>query len=221
MAEFGHVRVYPSVTPYSKQKDFLAEMNESILRDGRKDPAPDMNCFDNHAGNRSPIVDETLTWFITGITLELGKWDLAMKFLATLKELCFGALRIVKEMRKSGYDMKIVTACGGVRKSRMFLTESFTGCTGLSEILSSEEENFCFVVLYRHGQRTTWKTRTNRINRWASPRPLKRSVFSEMWYCATKIGVPTMIGSTKYIAKFLLIMINIDVSFTASPHQRI
>lgn len=119
--------------------DVLAEMTESIVRDGGEDPATDVHCLDYHAGNRSPIGDATLTGCLTGLTLESGEWDLAVKFRATVQALCYGARHVVEEMRKGGHDMKIITACGGVCKSRMFLTE-LTDCLGLPVVLSSEED---------------------------------------------------------------------------------
>lgn len=117
----------------------LAEMTECVMRQGGSDPAENVHCLDYHAGSRSPRPDPLLRGCIIGLTLAKDEMDLAVKFRATIQALCYGARHIVEEMRAAGHIPNIVTACGGLCKSRLFLTE-LADCLCTPVVLSSEED---------------------------------------------------------------------------------
>lgn len=119
--------------------DELSRMTEEVLVKGGDDPAANLHCLDYHAGNRSPLADPGLRGSLVGLSLAEDQWDLAVRFRATVQALCYGARHIVEEMRQSGLKMKAVTACGGLCRSRLFLTE-LADCLGLPVILSKEED---------------------------------------------------------------------------------
>lgn len=117
----------------------LSRMTDEVVQNGGDDPASDTHCLDYHVGNRSPLADPGLRGSLVGLTLADNEWDLAVRFRATTQALCYGARHIVEEMRKNELNMKVITACGGLCKSRLFLTE-LADCLGLPVILSKEED---------------------------------------------------------------------------------
>lgn len=117
----------------------LTDMTEDVVRNGDDDPATHVHCLDYHAGNRSPIADASLTGCFVGLTLGVDEWDLAVKFRATMQALCCGARHILEEMRKSGHDMRVVMACGGLCKSDMLLQE-LADSVGMPVVLCDEED---------------------------------------------------------------------------------
>lgn len=119
--------------------DELAEIGAALMRSGRPDPAEHIHCLDYHAGNRSPRADPSLKGAIVGISLSADEVDLAVKFRATVQALCYGARHIIEEMRKAGHDVRLITACGGLCRSRLFLRE-LADCVALPVVLSSEED---------------------------------------------------------------------------------
>lgn len=124
-----------------KEKVFeeLSRMTDDVVQQGGDDPAMDMHCLDHHAGNRSPLADPGLKGSLVGLTLSENEWDLAVRFRATMQALCYGARHIVEEMQRGGLSMKVITACGGLCKSRLFLTE-LADCLSLPVVLSKEED---------------------------------------------------------------------------------
>ncbi|KAI0560394.1 FGGY carbohydrate kinase domain containing protein [Gracilaria domingensis] len=117
----------------------LEDMTESVVRRGEEDPATHVHCLDYHAGNRSPRADPYLRGMMTGLSLSDGEYDLAVKFRATMQALCYGARHIVQEIKNAGHKIKLVAVCGGLCKSRMFLTE-LADCLSIPVVLSSEED---------------------------------------------------------------------------------
>ncbi|CAN8069961.1 unnamed protein product [Agarophyton chilense] len=119
--------------------EVLANMTEAVVRSGEKDPATHIHCLDYHAGNRSPRADPYLKGTMTGLTLSDSEYDLAVKFRATIQALCYGARHIVQEMKTAGHKINLVAACGGLCKSRLFLTE-LADCLSVPVVLSSEKD---------------------------------------------------------------------------------
>lgn len=119
--------------------EVLAELTESVVRAGKEDPATHVHCLDYHAGNRSPRADPTLKGSMTGLTLSCDEFDLAVKFRATIQALCYGARHVIEEMKAAGHGTTLVGACGGLCKSKLFLTE-LADCLSLPIVLSSEED---------------------------------------------------------------------------------
>lgn len=119
--------------------DELSRITEEVVSNSGHDPSEDIHCLDYHGGNRSPLADPGLKGCFIGLTLAHDEWDLATKFRATVQALCYGARHIVEEMRGGGLNIGIVTACGGLCKSRLFLTE-LADCLQLPVLLSKEED---------------------------------------------------------------------------------
>lgn len=122
-----------------KVYDTLAEMTETLIEQGLKDPAEHFHCLDYHAGNRSPLADPTLKGSMIGLTLSADEVDLAVKFRATIQALCYGARHIIDSMRHGGHTIGVITACGGLCKSKLFLKE-LADCVSIPVVLSSEED---------------------------------------------------------------------------------
>lgn len=123
----------------TKVYNILAEMTETLIEQGLKDPAEDIHCLDYHAGNRSPLADPTLKGSMIGLTLSTDEFDLAVKFRATIQALCYGAKHIIDAMRDAGHSIGVLTACGGLCKSKLFLKE-LADCVSIPVLLSSEED---------------------------------------------------------------------------------
>lgn len=121
----------------SRVFDHLSELTESMVQNGARDPAEHVHCLDYHAGNRSPRADPTLKGALVGMSLATDELDLAVKFRATLQALCYGARHIIEEMRKGGHDIRVLTACGGLCKSKLFIQE-LADCVSLPVLQSSE-----------------------------------------------------------------------------------
>lgn len=124
---------------FDRLYETLAELTEAIVREGKEDPATHVHCLDYHAGNRSPRADPSLQGIMTGLSLSDDEFDLAVKFRATLQALCYGARHIVERIQAAGHEVKLVTACGGLCKSRLFLTE-LADCISVPIVLSSERD---------------------------------------------------------------------------------
>lgn len=122
-----------------KVYDVLAEMTETVVQAGQRDPAEHVHCLDYHAGNRSPRADPSLKGCFIGLTLSTDEYDMAVKFRATVQALCYGARHIIEKMRSAGHDIRLVTACGGLCKSKLFLQE-LADCLNIPVVLSSEED---------------------------------------------------------------------------------
>lgn len=117
--------------------DALAEKTNALLAETGIDPTTHVHCLDYHAGNRSPLADPTLKGCFVGLTLATDPTDLATVFRATVQALCYGARHVVDAMRQAGHDMRVIAACGGLCKSRLFLTE-LADCLSMPVLLCKE-----------------------------------------------------------------------------------
>lgn len=126
--------------------DYLSTIGEKIMRENNGlDPAMHVHCLDYHAGNRSPLADATLRGVWTGLSLDTDIQDLATKFRAAVQALCYGARRVVEAMCDKNENESenekdiVVTACGGLCQSQLFLKE-LADCLGVRVVMPGEKE---------------------------------------------------------------------------------
>ena len=101
----------------------LAEMaEESATLTRARHVQPDAH------GNRSPLAAPWRKGGIDGITLEAGRDDLALDYLATLQALAYGTRHILEEMRAAGAGIGSVVVSGGLAKNALYLRETADAC---------------------------------------------------------------------------------------------
>lgn len=104
--------------------DTLSEMTEEKLRSGLPDPAQHVHVLDYWTGNRSPRADPSLRGVISGLSMSNDEFELAVIFRATLQSLCYGTKHICESLEDAGHpQFSSVFVCGGLCKSKLFLTE--------------------------------------------------------------------------------------------------
>lgn len=72
-------------------------------------------------GNRSPLADPTLKGMVSGLTFDSGIESLARYYLATIQALAYGTRHILEAMKGCGHEVKVLYACGGLSKNKVFL----------------------------------------------------------------------------------------------------
>jgi len=85
-------------------------------------------------GNRSPLAQPWRRGGIDGLTLDTGRRDLALDYLATLQALAYGTRHIVESLRAEGLSIEAIVPSGGLAKNALFLRETADAC-GLPVIL--------------------------------------------------------------------------------------
>ncbi|MFC0338259.1 ribulokinase [Kushneria avicenniae] len=98
-----------------------------------------LHLLDHHHGNRSPLVDASLTGMISGLTLDRDLDALAVRYLATLQAVSLGTRHIVETLNAHGHDIKRLRLCGGALKNARWLKE-LSDATGLVIELPEERE---------------------------------------------------------------------------------
>ncbi len=116
-------------TIYERLNDRVAEMAARLAF-----PAlltADLHIEPDFHGNRSPRADATLRGMVSGLGLSATLDDLALQYLATIQAVAYGTRHIIDSMRRNGYAIDTVLACGGGTKNPVFLREhaDATGCT--------------------------------------------------------------------------------------------
>lgn len=79
-------------------------------------------------GNRSPLAEPWRKGGIDGLTLDGGREDLALDYLATLQALAYGTRHILEAMRDSGVRIDSIVVSGGLAKNALFLREMADAC---------------------------------------------------------------------------------------------
>ncbi|KEZ76346.1 FGGY-family carbohydrate kinase [Salinisphaera hydrothermalis] len=99
----------------------------------------DVHVLDYHHGNRSPLADASLTGIVTGLTLDTGIDDLAVRYLATLQAVSYGTRHIVEALNANGHQVTRLRLCGGILKNERWLAE-MADATDLPIELPTEPE---------------------------------------------------------------------------------
>ncbi|XP_074643500.1 FGGY carbohydrate kinase domain-containing protein-like isoform X2 [Tubulanus polymorphus] len=94
----------------------------------------------DYHGNRSPISDSTLTGMISGLSLSCDLNDLAVLYLAAIQALAYGTRHIIETYTDSGYDIRVIYACGGLSKNQLYI-QIHSDITGLPIVLPDEKES--------------------------------------------------------------------------------
>lgn len=79
-------------------------------------------------GNRSPLAAPWRKGGIDGITLDTGRDDLALDYLATLQALAYGTRHVLEEMRAAGAAIDSIVVSGGLAKNALYLRETADAC---------------------------------------------------------------------------------------------
>ncbi len=113
-------------TIYQRLEEILNEAggDESAFLTRHRHIQPDFH------GNRSPLAEPWRHGSIDGLTLDVGSYDLALDYLATLQALAYGSRHIIEEMRHSGIPVDTLVVSGGLARNQLFLREhaDATGC---------------------------------------------------------------------------------------------
>lgn len=93
----------------------------------------------DHHGNRSPRADPSLRGMESGLDLNTSISGLAIRYLAALQAVAYGARHIIEALCSSGYQIDAIAMCGGGTKNPLFIREHANIC-GRAVVLSSEPE---------------------------------------------------------------------------------
>jgi FGGY-family pentulose kinase len=90
-------------------------------------------------GNRSPYADPTARGAVVGLPLSATVDDLARLYLATIQGLAYGTRDILDVLNREGYDIRTISATGGLTKNPLYLREH-ANATGCAIILPREPD---------------------------------------------------------------------------------
>ena len=90
-------------------------------------------------GNRSPLAHPWRHGGVDGLSLDIGKTDLAFDYLATLQALAYGTRHIIDEMHQAHVPVDTLVVSGGLARNELFLREH-ADATGCSVIVPQAEE---------------------------------------------------------------------------------
>lgn len=84
-------------------------------------------------GNRSPLAEPWRQGAVSGLTLETGRDDLALDYLATVQALAYGTRHILEAMSAAGARIECIVMSGGLANNTLYVREhaDATGCTVL------------------------------------------------------------------------------------------
>eukprot|EP00095_Tigriopus_kingsejongensis_P010288 maker-scaffold474_size162001-snap-gene-0.35 protein:Tk10288 transcript:maker-scaffold474_size162001-snap-gene-0.35-mRNA-1 annotation:"fggy carbohydrate kinase domain-containing" len=91
-------------------------------------------------GNRSPLANPYMTGMICGLTLDKGTRNLAKCYLAAVQSVTYGTAHIIEAMKIRGQIINVVTVCGGLSKSELFV-QTQADVLGLPVIQPQEKES--------------------------------------------------------------------------------
>jgi FGGY-family pentulose kinase len=83
----------------------------------------DFHILPDFHGNRSPIADPTISGMMNGLTLDRSLDDLALKYLAGVQALAYGAKHIISSFHDKGVEIKCLIACGGLARNQLFIDQ--------------------------------------------------------------------------------------------------
>ncbi|KAJ1028494.1 hypothetical protein NDA16_001660 [Ustilago loliicola] len=81
----------------------------------------DLFIYPDFHGNRSPLADSTMRGMITGLKLDRGLTELALKYYATLEAIALQTRHIVEEMNAKGHKIDSIYMSGGHVKNPVFM----------------------------------------------------------------------------------------------------
>lgn len=81
----------------------------------------DLTIYPDLHGNRSPLADSTMRGLISGLRLDSGATDLALKYYATLEAICLQTRHILDSLNNSGHSIKRLYMSGGQVKNAIFM----------------------------------------------------------------------------------------------------
>jgi len=90
-------------------------------------------------GNRSPLAEPWRHGTIDGLSLDVGRQDLALDYLATMQALAYGTRHIIEEMRCAGIPVDTLVVSGGLARNQLFLRE-YADATGCDVIIPQTAE---------------------------------------------------------------------------------
>ncbi len=106
---------------------FLNQVCERLAKErGLSDVAlltRDLHLLPYFHGNRSPRADSSLLGVWSGLSLDCGLDDLAVKYLATLQALAYGTRHIREAMQSSGVQTTSLFLTGGLAKNALFVQQ--------------------------------------------------------------------------------------------------
>lgn len=112
--------------------DMLEETLDK-LRQERNSPSRthlvrDLHFYPDLHGNRSPLADPKMRGMITGLTLDDGLSDLALKFHVTLEAIALQTRQILDEMNTKGHQINSIYMSGSQAKNQPLMTLLATVC---------------------------------------------------------------------------------------------
>lgn len=88
----------------------------------------DLFIYPDLHGNRSPLADSSMRGLISGLRLDSGANDLALKYYATLEAICLQTRHIVDSLNSSGHSIKRLYMSGGQVKNAVFMQLMADAC---------------------------------------------------------------------------------------------
>jgi FGGY-family pentulose kinase len=90
----------------------------------------DLHVQPDFHGNRSPIADPHRKGAIVGLTLETGRDQLAVLYLATIQSLAYGTKHILETFAQHGARFSTIAMSGGLSRNALYRSEhaNVTGC---------------------------------------------------------------------------------------------
>ncbi|XP_059082136.1 FGGY carbohydrate kinase domain-containing protein-like [Tigriopus californicus] len=129
---------FPTIQAYLEH--VLSEMKDELGLDHVALIARSFHIWPDFHGNRSPLADPEMTGMISGLTLSKGVKNMAKCYLAAIQAVTYGTAHILEEMTKQGQDIRMVTICGGLSKSEIFV-QTQADVLGLPVIQPNEKES--------------------------------------------------------------------------------
>ncbi|PWN32075.1 Pentulose kinase [Meira miltonrushii] len=81
----------------------------------------DLTIYPDLHGNRSPLADSSMRGLISGLKLDQGSSDLALKYYATLEAIALQTRHIIESMNAKGHQIKRLYMSGGQVKNAVFM----------------------------------------------------------------------------------------------------
>jgi FGGY-family pentulose kinase len=142
------IQSHPSFPTIMKTNDNIYEHLEAICITEQKSRSlesihmltKDLHVFPDFHGNRSPIADSSMKGSICGLSLDKDQTGLAMLYLATIQALSYGTRNILDQLQNYGHNIKVVTICGGLSKSNLFI-QTNADVLGLNILKPDEAES--------------------------------------------------------------------------------
>ena len=100
----------------------------------------DLHIWPDFHGNRSPLADPNLTGSIVGLTLDNGRENLALQYLATIQAISYGTKHIIESIQGYGHAVESIKICGGLSQSSLFLSTQ-ADALGMKVVVPGESQS--------------------------------------------------------------------------------